>query len=795
MDVMMDTELTSEPTDIAIVGMSGRFPGASDIDKYWDNLCRGIDSRTVLVEEQLRAAGVPDSLLENPDYVRVGYPMEGADQFDAAFFGYSPREARFIDPQQRVLLECAFHALENAGYAGGGSMNAGVYVGCSLNTYLLHTGLIEQFQYEPVMTLMSNDKDFLATRVGYKLDLHGPCVTVQSACSTSLVAVHMACQSLLSRECDMALAGGVCVKVPLMAGYLHRDGGMLSVDGRCRPFDAQAKGTIFGSGVGVIVLKLLTDATADGDTVHAVIRGTATNNDGRRKASFTAPSVVGVGEALSHAIDFAGIRSSDIGYVECHGTGTILGDPVEVHGMARVFGGGVTGSCIIGSVKGNIGHLESASGIAGLIKAVCCLKHRYIPQTLHYVDPNPALALQDSPFFVNAQGRAWEPTNGRRLAAVNSLGVGGTNASAVLEEAMPGRQTQTSRQWHMLPVSAAAPAQLQTAADSIHRAVSVFTSADLADSAFTLSIGRRPLRCREVIFASEAGSRRLSDLFPEGGIVLGRGDPVPVVHLFCGDDALDEALQTEPVAKAALEDLRYAFTSAAVVGEGAARFLTLSHLLMSRLALLRLWSACGLQGQLGLGDALGALCLACAAGHVSIPDALYMLHDFAKERLSPSALVSQCAEAARGSVGGDIVAAYVHLPSPNEAYAPCTHMLDRLTNAIVLPLGCEDDMFRIVGDLIGKSSSHVVLPPLRGTAREGDPSCIALQAAALWSLGAPIQLASLYAGERRRRVPLPATPLLGKRHWYEPVAVHEGRDDADKKSALRRALVKNGLDG
>lgn len=488
-----------EPTDIAVIGYHGRFPGASSVAALWEVLLGTRSARRTPDQAALKKACIPQSLLDDPAYVSAVYSLDDGDCFDARFFGYTPREAKAIDPQHRVLLECGWNALEHAGYATGKPLNAGVYAGCSLNTYVLATGQAQQFVHDPVFTLMSSDKDFLATRLAYKLQLEGPAITIQSACSSSLVAVHSACQALLARECDMALAGGSCVKVPLDAGYLYRDGGILSPDGECRPFDVSAAGTVFGSGVALVVLKCLGDAHADGDTVHAVIKGTAINNDGGRKSSYTAPSIEGIADTIRQAINFSGVSADTIGYVECHGTGTALGDPVEVQAMKRAFASFTdsAGYCAIGSVKGHIGHLEAASGVTGLIKAISCLEKRHIPATLHFTEANPNLPLSGSPFFVNPDGGPWD-SDGPRTALVNSLGVGGTNAAVIVREADRPILTGTKCDWHIMPISGKSAAQRDALCASIVEELPD-DAAMLADTAFTLGIGRAPLPFRTAL--------------------------------------------------------------------------------------------------------------------------------------------------------------------------------------------------------------------------------------------------------------------------------------------------------
>ncbi len=390
--------------EIAIVGMAGKFPGANTLPEFWRNLEDGIESIRVLSEEELLAAGVAPSSLADPRYVRACPVLEDADKFDAAFFGYTAREARLIDPQHRVLLECAWKAMEHAGYDVTSSANSvGIVAGCSMNSYLLFNGMVSEFLRDYVLTLSCSDKDFLATRIAYKLNLQGPALTVQTACSTSLVAVHLACRGLLYGECDMALAGGACVKVPLISGYGWRDGGMFSRDGHVRAFDAKATGTVFGSGAAMVVLKRLEDALRDNDTIHAVIKGSAINNDGSAKATYTAPSVDRQAEVIIEALANAEVEASSISYIEAHGTGTLLGDPIEVAALTKAFR--VTTDarefCAIGSIKTNIGHLEAAAGISGLVKVVLALNNEMIPASLNYQCPNPDLDFGKSPFYVN----------------------------------------------------------------------------------------------------------------------------------------------------------------------------------------------------------------------------------------------------------------------------------------------------------------------------------------------------------------------------------------------------------
>ncbi|HZI31264.1 MAG TPA: polyketide synthase, partial [Candidatus Binatia bacterium] len=414
-------------TGIAIVGMAGRFPKARNIDEFWRNLCNGVEGVSFFTDEELTAAGA-EVPRDNPHYVKARGVLAGAELFDAGFFGMSPREAQVTDPQHRIFLECAWEALEHAGcdpakFDG----EIGVFAGVSMNTYLAHNlltspGLVAQLNEHQLM--LGNDKDYLPTRVSYKLNLRGPSLNIQTACSTSLVAVCVACQNLLNYECDMALAGAVSIAFPQKRGYLFQEGGIASPDGHCRVFDAKAAGTVAGEGVGIVALKRLGDALADGDTIYAVIKGFAINNDGANKIGYTAPSVDGQSEVIATAQAMAGFSPESIGYIEAHGTGTPLGDPIEVEGLTKAFRTGTSAKnfCAIGSVKSNVGHLDTAAGVAGLIKTALALHHKKIPPSLHFESSNPKIDFAGSPFYVNAKLANWKNGKTLRRAGVSSFG-------------------------------------------------------------------------------------------------------------------------------------------------------------------------------------------------------------------------------------------------------------------------------------------------------------------------------------------------------------------------------------
>ena len=563
--------------DVAIIGMAGRFPGADDVEEFWANLANGVESIRRFTEEELRASGVVPETIADPSYVPARPILEKTRGFDAALFGYSPREATVADPQQRIFLECAWTALEQAGYpVPEGRGRVGVFAGANFSSYLQRR--FDQFQedldasiYEVVM---GNDKDALATIVSYRLDLTGPSVSVQTFCSTALVGVHLACRSLQYGECELALAGGVSVREPDRIGHLYQPGGMESPDGHVRTFDADARGSLFGDGVAVVVLKPLERALADRDTVLAVIRGSAINNDGALKFGYTAPSVVGQAEAVAAALADAGVDAAEVSYVEAHGTATELGDPMEVAALKRAFGATEQRQyCGIGSVKTNVGHLDRAAGTTGLIKVVQALRHQAIPRTLHFRKPNPEIDFEDSPFYVVAEHSAWPRTSGRpRIAGVNSLGMGGTNAHVLIEEAPrsaePAR-ARTGRRYQILPVSARSTAAADAYCEALHRHLTAYADLDLADVAYTLQAGRRVFEHRRVTVSDSvatAATALRSEDRPVAGVppMFRRVDATrrrPVGFLFAGvgeqyRGMVARRYAEEPVFRAALDECR-----------------------------------------------------------------------------------------------------------------------------------------------------------------------------------------------------------------------------------------------
>ncbi|MEE8524785.1 MAG: type I polyketide synthase, partial [Thermoanaerobaculia bacterium] len=515
--------------EVAVLGMACKFPGANNIDEFWRNLVNGVESITYYTADDLEAAGEDPDLVNAPGYVKVARTIDHPDLFDAAFFNISPREAELLDPQKRLFLECAWQAQENAGYdseAYDGSI--GIFAGEKLSSYLIHIYSHPEIiqRMGEFQTQIANDKDYLATRIAYKLSLGGPSVTVQTACSTSLVATHLACQSLLAGECDMALAGGVSLRAD-QGGYLFIEGEIYSPDGRIRAFDADANGTIFGNGLGIVVLKRLEDAVADCDHIRAVIRGSAVNNDSSLKVGYTAPGADGQARVIRAAQTIAEVDAESITYIEAHGTGTPTGDPIEISALTRAFRESTqkSGFCAVGSVKTNVGHLGAAAGVAGLIKTVLALEHRQLPPSLLYEKPNPQIDFESSPFFVNSELREWRSNGGPLRAGVSAFGIGGTNAHAIVEEAPRREPTSPSRPWQLLLLSARTDTALETATANLAAHFKAHPELDLADAAYTLQVGRRPfehrrmLVCRDLEDATAAleavDPKRIRTLFAE----------------------------------------------------------------------------------------------------------------------------------------------------------------------------------------------------------------------------------------------------------------------------------------
>ncbi len=641
---------------VAIIGMAGRFPGARDLATFWSNLRQGVESITFFTDEELIASGIRPDIVRNPDYVKASGVLEGIELFDASFFDFSPAEAALMDPQQRLFLECAWEALEDAGYDTARYEGwIGVYAGLDMNSYLLHNVLTSRAVMESsdIFSIMAvNDKDFLTTRVSYKLNLRGPSFVVQTACSTSLVAVHLACQGLLAHQCDMALAGGVAIKLTNKSGYLYQPGNISSPDGHCRPFDAAAQGTLGGDGIGLVVLKRLSQALEEGDRIYGVIRGSAINNDGAQKVGFTAPSQEGQAAVIAMAQAVAQVPADSITYVEAHGTATQLGDPVEVAALTQAFRESTDkkGFCALGSVKSNFGHLGAAAGIAGLLKTVLALEHGELPPSLHFRTPNPGIDFANSPFYVNARLTPWESPFPRR-AGVSSFGIGGTNAHVVLEQAPPRAASGPSRPYQLLTLSARSEAALEQATRNLAGFLREQPEVELADVAYTLLVGRRAFPHRRAVVCRDrqqalsllegsedkriegrpgsARARSLTFMFPGQGAQY----PRMAQALYETEGVFRECVDTcaEQIRPHLGLDLRaLLFPPSAADEPEAARRLSQTAfaqpaLFVIEYALARLLQSVGLEPRALVGHSLGEYVAACLSGVFTLEDALALV--------------------------------------------------------------------------------------------------------------------------------------------------------------------------
>jgi len=639
--------------EIAVIGMSGRFPGARNLEEFWDVLANGRETISFFTDEEMRAAGVSEALLNHPSYVKAKGALDDVEHFDADFFGYTPKEAAMMDPQFRLLHECVWEALEDAGYDPQTYKGMiGLYAGAAFNSQWTMRALqmSQSGDSDTLEAAVLNLRDYFSTLVSYNLNLKGPSFTLQTGCSTSLVAIHLASQALLSGECHIALAGGVSINLPQKSGYLYQDGMINSPDGHCRVFDERAQGTIFGDGAGIVALKMLEDALEDGDPIYAVIKGSAINNDGNRKVGYTAPSTKGQAAVIRSALSVAEVEADTISYIEAHGTGTMLGDPIEIEALKAAFQTDAIGTCRIGSVKSNFGHLNNAAGVSGFIKTVLALKHKQIPPTLHYERPNPKIDFANSPFVVNTELTPWEVADGPLRAGVSSFGIGGTNAHIVLEEAPEREQAASERPHHLLVLSARSEQALEQSTANLLRHLEAHPDLSLADTAYTLQTGRRAfphrrtLVCTDTADAIAALRERASDRFDNG---RSDDDNRPVSFLFSGQGAqyvemarglyrdeplfqqeIDRCLDLiKPHVHVNLADILY--PSAANKDRAAD---SINHtavaqplLFIVEYALARQLMAWGIQPESMIGHSIGEYVAACLAGVMTLADALRLV--------------------------------------------------------------------------------------------------------------------------------------------------------------------------
>ncbi|MHC5761410.1 type I polyketide synthase [Nostoc sp.] len=802
--------------EIAIIGINGRFAGANNVDKFWQNLRDGVESISHFTDEELLASGIEQSLLNDPNYVKASSIVEGIELFDAAFFGFTPREAEITDPQHRIFLESAWEALESAGYDSESYKGKiGVYAGVTNSNYLFTNLYSNQDLMQSVDALnifIGNEKDNLSTQTSYKLNLTGPSINIQNNCSTSLIAVHLACQSLLNGESDIALAGGVSIaKLPQKSGYQYQEGVLCSPDGHCRSFDAKAKGTVFGDGLGIVVLKRLADAVTDGDFIHAVIKGSAINNDGSLKVGYTAPSVNGQREVILEALALADVEPDTISYIEAHGTATPLGDPIEIKALTQAFRASTNqkGFCAIGSVKSNIGHLDTAAGVTGLIKTVQALKHKQIPPSLHFEKPNPEIDFANSPFYVNTKLSEWKTKGLPRRAGVSSFGVGGTNAHVILEEAPVMEASSVSRPWQLLLLSAKTSTALESATANLAAYFQQHPNINLPDVAYTLQVGRRAFDHRRVVVCQ--------DLNDAVGL-LKNEDPqrifsyhwkpsrCPVIFMFSGQGSQyvnmgRELYEVEATFRRHIDtcteilqshlglDIRHLlFPESEEIATANQKLqqtaLTQPALFVIEYALAELLISWGVRPEAMIGDGIGEYVAAAIAGVFSLEDALFIvanrgqLLSLKKIQLNPPGIRFISNET--GSWITDAQATNPNYWSQNLQQAvkfsdSISQLLEQF-EGVFLEVGPGQNLSTLTKQHLDINAKQHVLTSLPDVQdKQSDVSFLLEKLGQLWLFGVEIDWSVFYTEEQRHRLPLPTYPFERQRYWID--AKKQGKDD------------------
>ncbi len=838
---MKDLQEENIPEGVAIIGMVGRFPGAQSVETFWQNICDGTESIIRLAPDEDYTLILDPTLRNNPQYVPAGAFLDHIDLFDAAFFGYTPREAQIMDPQHRLFLECAWEALERAGYdAHQYNGRISIYAGSGMNSYFLEYVYPNQELLKTVgisQLMISSEKDFLATRVAYKLGLKGPAITVQTACSTSLTATTLAFQSLVNYQSDIALAGGVSLPALQRQGYLYEKGGIASPDGHCRAFDADARGTVVGSGLGIVVLKRLEDALNDGDQIYAVIKGVAINNDGDDKIGFTAPGVAGQAEVITEALVLAGFEPESIGYIETHGTGTSIGDPIEIAALKQAFHIKTQRQqfCALGSVKTNIGHLDTAAGVAGLIKTSLALKHALLPPSLHFTQANPHIDFVHSPFYVNTKLTPWLAGGMPRRAGVSSFGIGGTNVHVVLEEA-PQREKTTivSDMPELVLLSAKTSSALTTSAHNLAAYLQHHPELPLADVAYTLHVGRRAFSHRLMLVSQQLEEVALSLQSRESGRVFSSvvepGDHT-CIFLFSGQGApyrgVGKQLYAEqPVYRQWIDycatqllpflkrDLRLHLFSANGDADSSSHSIQIDRcaIFVTEYATARLLETRGIRPAAMIGQDLGEYTAACLAGVIALDDVLALIAEQGRLMdVTPPDTQLNVHLSEKDLLSLRIALPKIHLHPPHTPYISCstgtwitkeqacdpeywarhahspTHFSDSLHLLFTLP----QPLFLEIGPVQVSRIVHTQIPAtldfpphaIISTMRtphdaQSDRKAFLTALGKLWLHGFSVDLVDEVRSYQR--VLLPTYPFERRRYWLEaPLSLHSTLPSTD----------------
>ncbi len=807
---------------IAIIGMAGRFPGADNTEKYWENLYNGVESVKFFKHDDLVKMGIDEHLLDNPKYVAADAILDGMDMFDAEFFDYSAREAEIMDPQHRLFLESAWEVLESAGYNSDlYDGRVAVYASANLSGYMVRNlysnpGLVESLGSFKIM--IANGQDFLATKVSYKMNLMGPSVNVNTLCSSSMVAVHYACQSLNNFECDIAMAGGVSFQVSRNETFFYQEGGIGSADGHCRAFDSKANGTVSGSGLGILALKRLEDAIADGDYIHAVIKGTGINNDGSSKNSYTAPNVDGQAECIAEAIEMSGVNPETITYIDAHGTGTNLGDPIEIAALTKAFRAYTDKKefCAIGSAKTNIGHLVNGGGVASMIKTILSMKHRIIPASLNFEEPNPKIDFVNSPFYVNSEPAKWETEGFPLRAGVSSFGIGGTNTHIILEEAPSEKPSQESqRPYQLISLSAKTETALEKMTQNLAEHIKKNPDLNLADIAFTHHVGRRSFNHRRVVICKnlEGLGAKLSDTACENVFsYFQKHKDRPVVFMFSGDakyiNKCGELYRTEEKFRNTVDycadfllpilgtDIRTLLESDRTGNKNSS--IEKSAAFVAQYSMAKLLQESGIKPESMIGEGTGEYVAACISEVFSLEDALRIT---ASEDKDFSGILSEINLSIPeipfvSSVSGKWI---------EDSMATSTDYWLKQRNCSLSAQGLQeivsDDerIFVEIGN--GKrfsseaGTSFIAVQLESKSSSESFMECMGK----IWVYGGKVDWNKLYEEENRHRIPLPTYPFERQRYWIEPGVRNESKKEQEfpvsDKSEIDEKVLTEAIKG